>query len=156
MSALVELVVVVEACPITFALVHDHRSTWPGCGHPHFADRRRHPRSIHPNPCGFADGHRPCIIGRDRYIVAGVLDGQDLRADLLPVLENVVDAGHPMQRIVVVDDDPLIRMIIDKTLDKDQREFVMTGSIKEARASIDATTDLVLLDLLLPGGDGCQ
>ena len=75
---------------------------------------------------------------------------------LIAALEDVVGTGPPQQRIVVVDDDPLIRMIVAKTLDNDRRQFVMAGSIEEARASIDATTDLVLLDLLLPDGDGRQ
>jgi len=75
---------------------------------------------------------------------------------LIAALEDVVSTGRPQQRIVVVDDDPLIQMIVAKTLDNDRRQFAMAGSIEEARASIDATTDLVLLDLLLPDGDGRQ
>ena len=94
-------------------------------------------------------------------LAAAVLDttDSDLAEALDPLiaaLEDVVSTGRPQQRIVVVDDDPLIQMIVAKTLDNDRRQFVMAGSIEEARALIDATTDLVLLDLLLPDGDGRQ
>jgi DNA-binding response OmpR family regulator len=94
-------------------------------------------------------------------LAAAVLDTEDSDLaealdPLVAALDEVVDAGHPAQRILVVDDDPLIRMIVAKTLDNDRRELVMAGSMQEARSSIDATIDLVLLDLLLPDGDGRQ
>lgn len=94
-------------------------------------------------------------------LAAAAIDSEDsdLAGALQPLvaaLEDVVGTSRSTQRIVVVDDDPLIQMIVAKTLDNNSREFVMAGSIEEARASIDATTDLVLLDLLLPDGDGRQ
>lgn len=105
---------------------------------------------------GTSFGHPEVTALASAAIDATDADLAEALDPLIAALEDVVGTGRTTQRIVVVDDDPLIRMIVAKTLDNDQREFVMAGSVKEARASIDATTDLVLLDLLLPDGDGRQ
>lgn len=75
---------------------------------------------------------------------------------LIAGLEAVVDVERSTKRITIVDDDPLIQMILTKTLTSQGREFRSAASIAEGRLAIDATTDLVLLDLLLPDGDGHQ
>jgi len=75
---------------------------------------------------------------------------------LVAGLDGVMGADSITERITVVDDDPLIRMILTKTLTSPGREFRSATSLAEARLEIDATTDLVLLDLLLPDGDGKQ
>ena len=75
---------------------------------------------------------------------------------LITGLDRVAGAEVPTTRITIVDDDPLIRMILMKTLTSPGREFRSAASLAEAREEINATTDLVLLDLLLPDGDGGQ
>ena len=84
-------------------------------------------------------------------------------ASLAPALETLISAlagilseDPRLQRILIVDDDPLIRLILAKTLESDGREFVMAESLADARATIDGSIDLVLLDLMLPDGDGRQ
>ncbi len=73
---------------------------------------------------------------------------------LVAGLESVFETDRPTEHITVVDDDPLIRMILTKTLASPAREFRSAASLAEARREIDATTSLVLLDLFLPDGDG--
>jgi DNA-binding response OmpR family regulator len=73
---------------------------------------------------------------------------------LVSGLEAVIEADRSTEHITVVDDDPLIRMILTKTLSAPGREFRSAGSLSEARSEIDGATDLVLLDLFLPDGDG--
>lgn len=75
---------------------------------------------------------------------------------LLAALDEIVVADGSTQCIAVVDDDPLIRMILTRTLGASGREFRTAASLAEARLTIDASTDLVLLDLFLPDGDGRQ
>ncbi|MCL1692792.1 MAG: response regulator [Actinomycetia bacterium] len=73
---------------------------------------------------------------------------------LVAGLDGVLGAEASTERITIVDDDPLIRMILAKTLTSPGREFRSAASLAEARLEIDATTVLVLLDLFLPDGDG--
>ncbi len=75
---------------------------------------------------------------------------------LIEGLEGVVGVERSTKRITIVDDDPLIQMILTKTLTSPGREFRSASSMEEGRLAIDVTTDLVLLDLLLPDGDGQQ
>lgn len=75
---------------------------------------------------------------------------------LISAIEEVLASDKPLRRILIVDDDPLIRMIVTKTIEAPGRTFETAGSLAEARKAMDATTDLVLLDLLLPDGDGRQ
>ena len=73
---------------------------------------------------------------------------------LVSRLDNVVGANRAVRRIVVVDDDALIRMIVTRTLSRPGREFLEAASIGVARKLIDGTIDLVVLDFLLPDGNG--
>ncbi|MCJ7781822.1 MAG: response regulator, partial [Acidimicrobiia bacterium] len=73
---------------------------------------------------------------------------------LVASLDNVVGAHRAVRRIAVVDDDPLIRMIVNRTLSRPGREFFEAASIGVARTVIDETIDLVVLDFLLPDGNG--
>jgi DNA-binding response OmpR family regulator len=73
---------------------------------------------------------------------------------LVAGLDNVVGANRAVRRIAVVDDDPLIRMIVTRTLSRPGREFLEAASIGVARTVIDGTIDLVVLDFLLPDGNG--
>jgi len=75
---------------------------------------------------------------------------------LVDGLEVVTGPGGIDYRIALVDDDPLIRMILTKILAAPNREFFPSGSLAEARANIDPSVDLVLVDVLLPDGNGTE
>lgn len=103
---------------------------------------------------GTSYGH-PEITSLATAVLHG--EGPDLKDSveaLVAGLDEVVATGRVVERIAVVDDDPLMRMILMRTLESTGREFVSADSLAEARAKIDSTIDLVLLDLLLPDGDG--
>ncbi len=94
-------------------------------------------------------------------LAAATLDVTD--AKLAPALETLISAltsilseDPRLQRILIVDDDPLIQLILAKTLESEGREFVTADSLASARGAIDDSIDLVLLDLMLPDGDGRQ
>jgi len=94
-------------------------------------------------------------------LAAAALNAPD--ADLPPALETLMSAlagilseDQRRQRILIVDDDPLIRLILAKTLESRGREFVTAESLADARVTIDGSIDLVLLDLMLQDGDGRQ
>jgi two-component system NtrC family response regulator len=57
--------------------------------------------------------------------------------------------------VLVVDDEPSIRLLIEKELGSDRREITAVGSAKEAlRIFSQETFDIVLLDMQLPDGNG--
>ncbi|HEX9109526.1 MAG TPA: response regulator, partial [Longimicrobiales bacterium] len=58
-------------------------------------------------------------------------------------------------RILVVDDDRLIRSAIAERLERRGYDVVAAGSLAEARAAIAATSpDIAMLDVRLPDGVG--
>ncbi len=75
-------------------------------------------------------------------------------AALVSVLEEIVEANANQWRIVIVDDDPLMRAILERTLAEPGRSFASAASLAEARDLVDATASLVMLDHLLPDGSG--
>lgn len=59
------------------------------------------------------------------------------------------------KRILIVEDDPEIRYLLDVVLGREDREVVTTDSGMEAeRALEDGPFDLIILDLILPDSDG--
>lgn len=56
-------------------------------------------------------------------------------------------------RILVVDDDPQVRGIMERILEAQQYETLGVGSVKDALAQA-GPWDLLLLDRILPNGDG--
>jgi class 3 adenylate cyclase len=60
-------------------------------------------------------------------------------------------------RILVVDDDPLNRRLLEKRLRQDDHEVTTASDGKECLEALDgSTTDVVLLDILMPGMDGFE
>lgn len=58
-----------------------------------------------------------------------------------------------MSRILIVDDDPQIRNLMEHVLERQQYAVIGVGSIREALLQ-DDDFDLLVLDRLLPNGDG--
>jgi DNA-binding NtrC family response regulator len=63
--------------------------------------------------------------------------------------------SEPKRPILVIDDEAVIRMLLEGRLRQAGFEPVGAGSAAEAMESLQASKpDLILLDLLLPDGDG--
>jgi DNA-binding response OmpR family regulator len=61
----------------------------------------------------------------------------------------------PRRRVLVVEDDPAIRRVVVDALTFDGYEATAAGTFAEGRdAALRTPCELVLLDLVLPGGDG--
>jgi DNA-binding response OmpR family regulator len=76
--------------------------------------------------------------------------------ELLEVLRLVAQGGSlEKRRVLVVEDDRLIRMLLMKSLTDDKLDVLEAGTLAEARQIIGAdVVDVLLLDLFLPDGDG--
>src|SRR5260221_11493664 len=59
-----------------------------------------------------------------------------------------------MSRILVVDDEPAIRESLAFTLKREGFDVLEAASLKQARALKDEEADLIILDLVLPDGNG--
>jgi two-component system NtrC family response regulator len=58
-------------------------------------------------------------------------------------------------QVLVVDDEPSIRRLIEKELGSDRRKITAVGTVKEAHHIFsEETFDIVLLDMQLPDGNG--
>ena len=61
------------------------------------------------------------------------------------------------ERILVVDDDSLIRDILAERLEKKGFRVDRAGSLQEARAAVErAVPDVAILDVKLPDGEGTE
>lgn len=70
--------------------------------------------------------------------------------------ELALDRQEPVERILIVEDDPLIQTLLRSTLDAPGREILVASTMAEGRHLLDSDLDLVLLDLFLPDADGRQ
>ncbi|MBA3945123.1 MAG: response regulator [Herpetosiphonaceae bacterium] len=88
-------------------------------------------------------------LGASDYLVKPVS-----RNDLLQRLERLRN-GHPLQSVLVVDDDPIQQRVISTTL-RDAGMTVVTcpNGIDALQWLQDHTPDLITLDLMMPGMDG--
>jgi DNA-binding response OmpR family regulator len=67
-----------------------------------------------------------------------------------PIIEDV-----PNERVLVVDDEPMVREILARYLERDGYRVEVASDGEEAlRATKMTSFDLLLLDLMLPGRDG--
>jgi len=57
--------------------------------------------------------------------------------------------------ILIVDDDPQIRMLVKKLLEKNHMRVALARDVLEAQAELERKApDLIVLDLMMPGEDG--
>jgi DNA-binding response OmpR family regulator len=63
--------------------------------------------------------------------------------------------GAPQRTVLVVDDDPAIRLLCRVNLELDGHSVTEAGTLDDAReAMVEDTFDLVILDVHVAGGDG--
>ncbi len=81
---------------------------------------------------------------------------QKAARDLLEMLEGIVERGAgSTSRLLIVEDDPAIRLLLDAALEGLFDRVDSVESLAEARACIAGPAPaLILLDLVLPDGDG--
>ncbi len=60
----------------------------------------------------------------------------------------------PPPRVLIVDDEPLIRWCLAESLTMQGCEVTEAGTVEEARAGLASEVDALLLDVKLPDGDG--
>ena len=59
-------------------------------------------------------------------------------------------------RILIVEDDPKLRSFLRQGLEEQSYECVEAASVEQAQAALQEAFDLVLLDVMLPDGEGWQ
>jgi DNA-binding response OmpR family regulator len=62
----------------------------------------------------------------------------------------------PCTHVLVVEDDPAVRDVVRRYLERDGHRVTLAGDGPSALAAADKTVDLVVLDVMLPGMDGLQ
>jgi CheY-like chemotaxis protein len=62
-----------------------------------------------------------------------------------------------MAKILIVDDDPVIREMLSLTLTDEGHETIVAGNGNEALTTIETTTpDLIITDIIMPEKEGLQ
>jgi len=85
------------------------------------------------------------------------LDIVEVTRSLIAFLNELAGgAGHGVETILVVDDDPTIQMLLEKHLETSGREILLASTMAEGRELLTPATDLLILDLFLPDADGRQ
>jgi len=84
-------------------------------------------------------------------------DVSDATRSLIDLLMGLIaDAGGGVQTILVVEDDRVIRLLLEKALESPGREILLASTMAEGREILRSEPDLLVLDLFLPDGDGRQ
>jgi DNA-binding response OmpR family regulator/HPt (histidine-containing phosphotransfer) domain-containing protein len=74
--------------------------------------------------------------------------------ELLGELASSAVAGD--QTVVVIEDDPVMQVLLGKSIEGPGRELLMASTLAEGRKHLTHEADLLFLDLFLPDGDGRQ
>ncbi|MFV1970068.1 MAG: response regulator [Acidimicrobiia bacterium] len=100
----------------------------------------------------------PEVTDRAKEVLAAsdrdLCEATRLLIDLLMELSS--DTGGLVQTVLVVDDDPVIQVLLQKALETPGREILLASTMAEGREHLRAEPDLIVLDLFLPDGDGRQ
>ncbi len=92
------------------------------------------------------------VYRSDRLCVHARYDGFAAVAFRIPLGANLLDYAP---RILIVDDEPMVRVFFDQILSGDGYFVASAGTVRQAlRAIADKAFELVLVDLSLPDGDG--
>lgn len=70
-----------------------------------------------------------------------------------PQVADLADAGR-RRRVLVIDDEPTVREVVSRYLERDGYVVDAAADGEEARELLRQAPDLVILDLMLPGMDG--
>ena len=60
------------------------------------------------------------------------------------------------EKIIVIDDNPEIREVVNVLLSSEGYTILEAKNAEEALEQIDASIDLIILDIMMPGMDGYQ
>ncbi len=84
-------------------------------------------------------------------------DAVEATRSLIALLRELVEvSGTDVETVLVVDDDPAIRLLIEKHLESPGREILLASTMAEGRELLTSKVDLLILDLFLPDADGRQ
>jgi diguanylate cyclase (GGDEF)-like protein len=104
------------------------------------------------------------------YYYARPMDAAELERSLAAARESdgglavfpVEPAGEPVAlrgksgRVLVVDDEPMVGITACRILERHGMRTVLVPSIREAMAELSHTTDMMVVDIGLPDGDGWE
>ncbi|MBA2558146.1 MAG: response regulator transcription factor [Chloroflexi bacterium] len=62
--------------------------------------------------------------------------------------------NEPVRRVLVVDDEPTVRDIVARYLERDGFRVTVAADAREALFALQQRPDLIILDIMLPGEDG--
>jgi len=86
-----------------------------------------------------------------------LVDARDPRPVAAPAVASMPGAAAGTARILVVDDEPEVRLLVQSALEADGYVLVGAANGREALRSVrDQRPDLVVLDLLMPDVDGLE
>ncbi|MDH3725680.1 MAG: response regulator [Thermoleophilia bacterium] len=74
--------------------------------------------------------------------------------ELIAVVADVAAGGEPAATILVVDDDPTVRHLLEATLAARGHEVRCAGSVEAATQLLEPGVSAIVLDLFLSDGDG--
>jgi two-component system chemotaxis response regulator CheY len=89
-------------------------------------------------------------------MVSAIVDDCNSLEDIAQVWNGLGEVS-PVAKVLIVDDSPLLRMMVKDTLTKEGNEVFEAGTIEDAlRIFIEVKPDLVMKDLFMPNSDGIE
>ena len=86
--------------------------------------------------------------------------GPDLLVSTRSLIELLgalaLSAVSGAQTVVVIEDDPVMQVLLEKSIEAPGRELLMASTLAEGRKHLTHKADLLFLDLFRPDGDGRQ
>jgi len=82
--------------------------------------------------------------------------GEATRSLIDLLTEIPAGAGGDLQTVLIIEDDLVIQLLLQRTLESPGREILLASSMAEGRERLHSAPDLLVLDIFLPDGDGRQ